>query len=50
MGFLRLDYLVAKIILDLEAIEKNIEHLKAIIDEKKEKYIDWKKHFTRGVS
>ena len=43
-------YLVAKIILDLEAIEKNIEHLKAIIDEKKEKYIDWKKHFTRELN
>lgn len=43
-------FLVAKIILDLETIEKNLEHLKLIIDEKKEQYIDWKKHFTKELN
>lgn len=43
-------YLVAKVILDIEAIEKNIAHLKAVIDEKKEKYTDWKQHFTKELN
>lgn len=43
-------FLVAKIILDLETIEKNLEHLKLIIDEKKEQYNEWKKHFTKELN
>ena len=43
-------YLVAKIILDLEQIEKNIAHLKTAIDEKKEQYQEWKAHFTKELN
>lgn len=43
-------YLVAKIILDLEAIEKNIEHVKEVFEENKEKFIEWKKHFTKEIN
>ena len=43
-------YLVAKVILDIETIEKNIAHLKAVIDEKKEKYTEWKQHFTKELN
>ena len=43
-------YLVAKIIVDLEAIEKNIEHVKEIFEENKEKFLDWKKHFTKEIN
>lgn len=43
-------YLVVKVILDIEAIEKNIAHLKAVIDEKKEKYTEWKQHFTKELN
>ena len=43
-------FLVAKIILDLEQIEKNIAHLKTAIDEKKEQYQEWKAHFTKELN
>jgi len=43
-------FLVAKIILDLEQIEKNIVHLKTAIDEKKEQYQEWKAHFTKELN
>lgn len=43
-------YLVAKVILDLESIEKNLEHLKAVFEEKKEKYHEWKKYFTKELN
>jgi long-chain acyl-CoA synthetase len=43
-------YLVAKIIVDLEAIEKNIEHVKEIFEENKEKFLDWKNHFTKEIN
>ncbi len=43
-------YLVAKIILDLEQIEKNIAHLRTAIDEKKEQYQEWKAHFTKELN
>lgn len=42
--------LVAKVILDLEAIEKNIDYLKEIFEEKKEKYNEWKSHFTKELN
>jgi len=41
---------VAKVILDLESIEKNLEHLKAVFEEKKEKYHEWKKYFTKELN
>ncbi len=43
-------YLVAKIILDLEAIEKNIAHVKEVFGENKEKFIEWKNHFTKEIN
>lgn len=43
-------FLVAKIILDLEQIEKNIAHLKTAIDKKKEQYQEWKAHFTKELN
>ncbi len=43
-------YLVAKVILDLEAIEKNLSHLKSVFEEKKEKYLEWKQHFTKELN
>jgi len=43
-------YLVAKIILDLEQIEKNIAHLRTAIDEKKGQYQEWKAHFTKELN
>ena len=43
-------YLVAKVILDLGAIEKNLSHLKSVFEEKKEKYVEWKQHFTKELN
>jgi len=43
-------FLVAKVILDIELIEKNIEHLKSALDEKKEKFQEWKNHFTKEIN
>ncbi|NCB67892.1 MAG: long-chain fatty acid--CoA ligase [Bacteroidia bacterium] len=43
-------YLVAKVILDLEAIEKNLSHLKSVFEEKKEKYVEWIQHFTKELN
>lgn len=43
-------YLVAKVILDLETIEKNISHVRAMIDEKKERYSEWKQNFTKELN
>lgn len=43
-------YLVAKVLLDLEALEKHYEHLKSIIDEKKLQYHEWMGHFTKEIN
>jgi long-chain acyl-CoA synthetase len=43
-------FLVAKIMLDIETIEKNYEHLKHILEEKKDKYHDWKTSFTKEIN
>lgn len=43
-------YLVAKVLLDLEALEKHYEHLKSIIDEKKLQYHEWMTHFTKEIN
>lgn len=43
-------YLVAKVLLDLETIEKHYEHLKSIIDEKKLQYHEWVQHLTKELN
>lgn len=43
-------FLVAKILLDLEMAEKNIEHIKLIIEEKKEHYHDWKNQLKKDIN
>ena len=43
-------YLVAKILLDIESIEKQYEHLKTIVEEKKEQYHEWLEHFKKEIN
>lgn len=43
-------YLVAKIIVDIDNLEKNIEHIKSVFEEKKEQYHDWKKHLAAEIN
>lgn len=43
-------FLVAKILLDLEAAEKNIEHIKTIVGEKKEHYQEWKNQLRKDIN
>jgi long-chain acyl-CoA synthetase len=43
-------YLVAKVLLDIESLEKHYEHLKSIIEEKKLQYHEWIEHFTRELN
>ncbi len=54
-------YLVAKVLLDIDELEKNIEHFKAIYEEKKEKgrqvlheldekYQAWSQHFVKELN
>ncbi len=43
-------YLVAKIIVDIDNLEKNIEHIKTVFEEKKEQYHDWKKHLAAEIN
>ncbi len=43
-------YLVAKIIFDIEALEKNYEHWKHIYEENKEKFTEWREHFTKEIN
>lgn len=43
-------FLVAKIILDIENIEKNIEHWKNVYAENVDKFNEWKKHFTKELN
>ena len=54
-------FLVAKVLLDIEELEKSIEHFKTVIEEKKEKgrqvikgldekYQAWSQHFTKEVN
>ncbi len=54
-------FLVAKVLVDIDELEKNIEHLKSVIEDKKEKgkkvlreidekYQDWISHFTKEVN
>lgn len=43
-------FLVAKILLDLEVAEKNFEQLKTIIEEKKERYQEWKNQLRKDIN
>ncbi len=43
-------FLVAKVLLDIESIEKNYEHLKHVIEEGKDKYAEWKATFTKELN
>ena len=43
-------YLVAKVLLDIENIEKQYNHLKSVIEEKKEQYHEWIGHFTKDIN
>lgn len=54
-------FLVAKVLVDIEELEKNIEHLKSVIEVKKEqgkkaireldeKYQDWIQHLTKEIN
>lgn len=43
-------YLVAKILLDIEHIEKQYEHLKTIIEEKKDQYHEWLEHLKKDIN
>ncbi len=43
-------FLVAKIILDIENVEKNIEHWKNVYAENVDKFNEWKRHFTKELN
>ncbi|MDD2283998.1 MAG: AMP-binding protein [Paludibacter sp.] len=43
-------YLVAKVLLDLESLEKHYEHLKSIIEDKKLQYHEWLTNFTKEIN
>lgn len=43
-------YLVAKILLDIENIEKQYEHLKVVVEEKKEQYHEWLEHLKKELN
>ena len=43
-------HLVAKVLLDLETLEKHYDHLKGIIEEKKLEYHEWMSHFTKEIN
>lgn len=43
-------FLVAKVLVDIEELEKTIEHIKSVIEDKREKHLLWAKHFTREIN
>lgn len=43
-------YLVAKVLVEIEELEKAIDHLKLVIEDKKEKHTIWAKHFTKELN
>ncbi|HEY6915469.1 MAG TPA: AMP-binding protein, partial [Paludibacter sp.] len=43
-------YLVAKVLLDLDELEKHVEHIKSVIEDKKEKHRIWMQHFTKELN
>jgi len=42
--------LVAKVLLDIEELEKTIEHFKSVIEDKKEKHKIWKQNFMKELN
>ncbi len=43
-------YLVAKVLLDIEAVEKHYEHFKSMVAEKKLQYNEWVANFTKEIN
>ncbi|MEI8085026.1 MAG: AMP-binding protein [Paludibacter sp.] len=43
-------FLVAKVLLDLENLEKSFEHIKSVIEDKKEKHAIWTQHLVKEVN
>ena len=43
-------FLVAKVLIDLENLEKSFEHLKSVVEDKKEKYAIWTQHLVKEVN
>ncbi len=43
-------FLVAKVLVDIEELEKTIEHIKSVIEDRREKHLLWAKHFTNEIN
>jgi len=43
-------FLVAKILVDIEELEKSIEHIKSVIEDKKEKHKMWTQHLKQEIN
>jgi long-chain acyl-CoA synthetase len=43
-------FLIAKVLVDIEELEKTIEHIKSVIEDKREKHLLWAKHFTNEIN
>ena len=43
-------FLVAKVLVEIEELEKAYEHLKLVIEDKKEKHKIWAQHFTKELN
>lgn len=43
-------FLIAKVLLDLENLEKSFEHIKSVIEDKREKHIQWTQNFVKEVN
>jgi long-chain acyl-CoA synthetase len=43
-------FLVAKVLLEIEELEKAMEHLKVVIGDKKEKHKIWSQHFAQEIN
>jgi long-chain acyl-CoA synthetase len=43
-------YLVAKVLVDIEELEKSIEHIKSVIEDKKEKHKIWTQHLKQEIN
>ena len=43
-------FLVAKVLVEIEELEKAIDHLKLVIEDKKEKHKIWAQHFTKELN
>jgi len=43
-------FLVAKVLVDIEELEKSIEHIKSVIEDKKEKHKIWTQHLKQEIN